>query len=64
MLAHDRVVFAHLHLLGRISWIFLRDVEKTSIRRANKTNLNSGRLRHNLGIPIKFLNAASKEAAR
>jgi hypothetical protein len=26
--------------------------------------LNSGRLRHNLGIPIKFLNAASKEAAR
>jgi hypothetical protein len=26
--------------------------------------LNSGRLRHNHGIPIKFLNTASKEAAR
>lgn len=54
MLAHDWIVFAHLHLFGRITWVFLGDVEKTSIRRAHKTNLNSGRLRHNLGIPIKF----------
>jgi hypothetical protein len=53
MLADDRVVFPHLHLLGQISRVLLGNVEESGVRRADETNLNGRRFRHDFRVLSK-----------
>ncbi len=46
MLAHNRIIFALYHFLGKIPRIFAGYVEKAGIRRADEFDLYIGWFRH------------------
>src|ERR1700733_14726694 len=46
MLAYDRVVFTHDHLLGHGAGVLLGDVEEAGVRRRVQADLDGGGLGH------------------
>jgi hypothetical protein len=47
MLAHNGIIFTEGHFFRGITRVFLCDIEKASVSRAEQFDFNSGWLRHN-----------------
>src|SRR5687767_5023431 len=63
MLAHDRVVLAHAHLLGLGARVLLRHVEKAGIGAADELDLDGCRLGHRTSQIFEMKKAAPASAA-
>ena len=63
MLAHDRIIFAKAHLFRGVARIFLGDIEKTSVSRAEQFDLHSGWLRHGLILQTVGVNERGRRSA-
>lgn len=54
MLAHNRIIFALYHFLGKIARIFAGYIEKAGIRRADKSDFYIGWFRHGVFLQKQF----------